>query len=56
MRFRNEMNFDFAMTIGSALMLFMFMFVGKRHQLNRWKGALFVFTYAAYIVYLIQRG
>lgn len=56
MRFRNEMNFDFAMTIGSALMLFMFMFIGKRHQLNRWKGALFVLTYAAYIVYLIQRG
>ena len=56
MTFGTNMNFDFAMAIASALMLFMFMFIGKRHQLDRWKGALFVLTYAAYVFYLIQRG
>lgn len=56
MKFGTNMNFDFAMAIASALMLFMFMFIGKRHQLDRWKGFLFVLTYAAYVIYLIQRG
>lgn len=56
MPFRDEINFDFAMTIGASLLLFLFMFVGKRHELNRWKGALMVCIYIAYVVYLIQRG
>lgn len=54
--FRNEINFDFAVTIGSSLILFLFMFVGKRHELGRWKGVLFVLLYVVYVVYLINRG
>ncbi len=56
MRFRSELNFDFAMAIFSSLMLFVFMFVGKRHKLDRWKGAVFVLAYVAYTIFLINRG
>lgn len=54
--FRTEINFDFAVTIGSSLILFLFMFVGKRHELGRWKGILFVLLYIVYVIYLINRG
>ncbi len=54
--FRNEISFDFAATIGASLLLFLFMFVGKRHELGRWKGALFVAIYIVYIFFLINRG
>jgi len=54
--FRSEIKFDFAVTIGSSLILFLFMFVGKRHELGRWKGILFILLYAIYVVYLINRG
>jgi len=54
--FRTEINFDFAVTIGSSLILFLFMFVGNRHELGRWKGILFVLLYVIYVIYLINRG
>ncbi len=54
--FRSEINFDFAITIASSLLLFLFMFVGKRHELDRWKGLFFVAVYIAYVIYLINRG
>lgn len=54
--FRAEINTDFAITIGSSLLLFLFMFVGKRHELGRWKGILFVLLYVIYVIYLINRG
>jgi len=37
-------------------LLFVFMFIGKRHQLQRWQGGVFVALYAIYIVVLIYRG
>jgi cation:H+ antiporter len=54
--FASTINFDFSITIGSSLLLFLFMFVGKRHVLDRWKGVLFVLLYIAYVVFLINRG
>ncbi len=39
--------------IGSALFLFLFLFVGKRHVLERWQGGVFVTAYAAYIAILV---
>ena len=36
--------------------LFIFMFVGKKHELERWQGVVFVLMYVAYIAYLIMRG
>ncbi len=47
---------DIALSAAATLLLFAFMFIGKRHQLERWQGVLFIVLYAAYIVYLIVRG
>ena len=47
---------DIAMGILASLLLFIFMFVGKKRILQRWQGSLFVIIYVIYIVYLIYRG
>lgn len=56
MQFQSAVNFDFAVVIASSLLLFLVMFVGKRHTLGRWKGIFFLLLYIGYIYYLIQRG
>ena len=47
---------DVFVTIGATLLLFIFMFVNKRHTLERWQGICFIILYVVYIVYLILRG
>jgi len=49
-------NIDFAMNILASLLLFAFLFVGKRHMLERWQGFAFMGIYVAYVLYLIQLG
>jgi len=56
MPFRSEINFDFAVVIGSSLLLFLVLFIGKKNTLGRWKGLFFVLLYIAYTIYLINRG
>lgn len=40
-------------TIAATLLLFLFMFVGKRHTLERWQGVFFIVLYIAYVILLI---
>lgn len=47
---------DFAMNILASVLLFVFLFIGKRHILERWQGAAFIMIYVAYIVYLVKLG
>jgi len=47
---------DLSILLGATLLLFLFMFVGKKHELERKQGIIFVLIYVAYIVYLILRG
>ncbi len=47
---------DVFMTIFATLLLFIFMFIGKRHTLERWQGVCFIFIYLGYISYLVFRG
>jgi cation:H+ antiporter len=50
-----EKNFvDVGMTIFASLLLFVFMFIGKKHMLQRWQGVLFLLLYTAYIIYLVM--
>ncbi|MDQ3050347.1 MAG: calcium/sodium antiporter [Bacteroidota bacterium] len=49
-------NVDFAMNILAGLLLFVFLFIGKRHMLERWQGGAFVLCYILYVAYLIQLG
>ncbi|HEY1037403.1 MAG TPA: calcium/sodium antiporter [Candidatus Paceibacterota bacterium] len=44
---------DLAFLLASSSLLFLFMFAGKRHALDRWQGALFLALYAFYIVFLV---
>lgn len=48
-------NSDVLFTILATFLLFVFMFIGKRHKLQRWQGALFLLLYVGYIGYAIVR-
>lgn len=46
-------NADILMTIFASLILFLVMFVGKKHTVEKWQGALMVLIYVGYIIFLI---
>lgn len=54
--FPPELTLDLAVTIGSALVLFLSMFVGERYTLKGWQGAFFLAFYLGYLLYLVGRG
>lgn len=45
-----DASIDFIFLIGSSLLLFIIMFIGKRHTIEKWQGAAFVCVYILYIV------
>lgn len=49
-------NFDIGMAVLATLLLFIFMFIGKRHTLERRDGILFIILYIAYVAYLVVQG
>ena len=49
-------NFDIIFLILITLALFLFMFIGKKHEMNRWQGILFIILYIAYITFIVMRG
>lgn len=49
-------NIDLIFLGAVTLLLFGFLFVGKKHELERWQGFLFILIYIGYIAYLIHRG
>ncbi|MDD4956315.1 MAG: calcium/sodium antiporter [Candidatus Omnitrophica bacterium] len=49
-------NVDISVALIAAVMLFVFMFTGKRHRLDKWEGMVFVGVYLAYIIFVIKRG
>lgn len=54
--FHSSSNADITMTIIASILLFAFLFTGKKHLLERWEGGMFILIYLAYIVFLIIRG
>lgn len=48
-------NADVLVAIAASLALFLFLFVGKRHLLQRWQGIVFVGIYIAYTISLFLR-
>lgn len=54
--FRASQNLDIMMVIIASLLLFVWMFIGKKHLIERWKGVVFVITYLAYLAFVIYRG
>lgn len=51
--FNEAGNVDLAVMLASGLLLFFFMFNGKKHQIDRWQGVLFVLLYIGYTTYLV---
>lgn len=54
--FNNATNMDIMMVIGASTLLIFAVIVGKKPRIDRWEGALFLVTYACYMVYLVMRG
>lgn len=50
--FDKDSDMDLLMTVLSSLLLFLIMFIGKKHTVERWQGILMVSLYIGYIVYL----
>lgn len=44
------------LNVAASLFLFLFLFIGKRHTLQRWQGVIFGLGYVAYIVFLVLQG
>jgi cation:H+ antiporter len=51
-----SVNSDVIVLIVSTLLLFLFMFTGKRRMIDRWEGGLFVLCYVTYTIFLIRKG
>lgn len=54
--FTDAVSYDVMVGIAASLLLFLFMFVGRKHTVNRYESAAFLALYASYIIYAINRG
>ena len=54
--FAPALSMDLLVTVGATLVLFLALFVGKRHTIERSQGVVFVILYISYIGFLILRG
>ncbi len=54
--FSAALNTDILTVILATTLLFVILFIGRRHTLARWEGLGFISIYVAYLVYLICRG
>ncbi len=54
--FAPVLTFDLWVTVGASALLFVWMFLGKRHILERWQGVVFVLLYVVYVAAIVWRG
>lgn len=54
--FQSSINTDVGVMIVAHILLFAFMFTGKKRLLDRWEGILFILAYISYLAFLIVRG
>lgn len=54
--FKSDLNFDLLIAVLSSVLLFAWMFLGKKHTLERWQGAVFILFYIIYTTVIIFRG
>ncbi|MDZ4182544.1 MAG: calcium/sodium antiporter [Candidatus Cloacimonadaceae bacterium] len=53
-RYQKAFNRDFGMTAVATALLFVFIFLPRRHRLGRWEGALLLVAYAVYAVFWLN--
>ncbi|MEY4046895.1 MAG: hypothetical protein RL284_446, partial [Bacteroidota bacterium] len=51
--FSKDSAIDVIMTIVASLILFLIMFIGKKHTVERWQGVIMILMYVGYVAYLI---
>lgn len=56
MDFNAEDNFSIMVNIGCSSLLFVLLFIGARHKLEKWQGGLMLIGYMAYIAFLTMSG
>jgi len=49
-------NIDIIILMAVTFLLFLFLFIGKRHELERWQGFIFIALYLAYLAFIGIRG
>jgi cation:H+ antiporter len=54
--FHARSNIDVGVVILASLVLFAYMFTGKKRSLDRWEGIIFVLMYAGYLTFVIIQG
>ena len=54
--FDRRENLNIGVVILASVLMFIFMFTGKKHSLDRWEGIFFVILYFLYIALLIFKG
>lgn len=47
-------NFDILMTAVASVILFLVMYIGKKHTIERWQGVALIAVYVAYVWYLLS--
>ena len=53
LEFNSAFNTDLYLLGAGSLFLFLFMFIGKNHQLGRWQAAFLFVTFVSYLTYLV---
>ena len=51
--FQFENNHDIGVVIFLSMLLFLFMFTGKKRSLDRWEGLIFLTCYGVFVAYLV---
>ncbi|MCU0639722.1 MAG: calcium/sodium antiporter [Candidatus Krumholzibacteria bacterium] len=51
-----QVNFDIFVLAGASLLLFFFMFIGKKHHLEKRNGIILVLLYLTYLAFIVKRG
>lgn len=54
--FSSSLMFDLVVTVAVTVLLFIFMFLGKKHVLQRWQGVVMILGYVLYTGFLVWRG
>jgi len=55
-QFISSAGVDLLFMVFVTLLLFLFMFIGRKHELKRWQGVVFLLLYVGYVGMLILRG
>jgi cation:H+ antiporter len=56
LKFPEFLLFDLSILLLSTFLLFLFMFTGQKHKLDKWEGAIFILIYISYIIFIVIRG